>query len=659
MKKIILFVSLAVAGLMTSCVDKYEEVPADSNPSFLGGSIWEELESGEKLTGTFDTYMRLAEDLGYKDVLNKTGSKTIFPANDDAFKRFFESNEYGVSSYEELTDAQKKQLFYSSMLDNAILVSMLANVSNSGGGVTTGMAMKHETASGDYDTLTYAVRADQMPANNSYWDDYVGKGIYYVSDASTPMMVHFVREQMVNNDITTKSTDGNPSDFEILTGVPYDEDTNPAFVFKDQIINRDITCLNGYIHQLEDVLVPPGNMADVVRKNSNTSYFSRFLDYYCAPYENSELTSNYNDYATAQGLSTIDKIYEKKYFSARSEGSTARNSVANTTDPNGTIISSNSYLDYDPGWNQYFPSAGNNSSTDRSLMDIGAMFVPEDEAVEKSFLPGGDLSFIIDLYGAGTGQGNEAVNTKAMLKENLDSVFAKKPDIITKILKNLMMSSFISTVPSKFSTITNDASENMGMKVSLLKKNTDDNTYDVRVACNGVVYVLNTFIAPDAFSAVLAPASFYSNMRVMNWCISEADPQSNGATQYLGLSFDSYLLSMQARYLFFIPTDEAFEQFYIDPTSLGKSQPLALKFYYDSNAKNAGKRLACDRYQYDPSTNTIGNKIETVSSVTDVKSQLVDILNYHTVVLGSDTLFENNYYKTKHGGEIYAPGLGR
>ena len=76
------------------------------------------------------------------------------------------------------------------------------------------------------------------------------------------MMVHFTREQMVNNNITTI---GENSDFSILTGEAYDDTEKPAYIFNDRIINRDVTCMNGYIQQLQDVLVPPGSVSVTTR----------------------------------------------------------------------------------------------------------------------------------------------------------------------------------------------------------------------------------------------------------------------------------------------------------------------------------------------------------------------------------------------------------
>ena len=130
MKKLFFCVTLALSGLMTACVDKNEAVDAESKPEWLGESIYQELKNPTHLTGTFSTYLRLIDDLGLAEMLNRTGSKTLFPANDEAFSRFFQSNSWGVTSYEQLSTAQKKMLLYNSMLDNAILVGMLSNVSN-------------------------------------------------------------------------------------------------------------------------------------------------------------------------------------------------------------------------------------------------------------------------------------------------------------------------------------------------------------------------------------------------------------------------------------------------------------------------------------------------------------------------------------------------
>ena len=122
MKKLFFYASLVCVSMMWSCSKEYA-VPEDETPEWLGGSIYEELQNPKSLVGTFTYYTRLADDLGYAEVLSRTGSKTIFPANDEAFEAFFASNNaFGVHSYDELTTSMKKALLYGSMLDNAILI---------------------------------------------------------------------------------------------------------------------------------------------------------------------------------------------------------------------------------------------------------------------------------------------------------------------------------------------------------------------------------------------------------------------------------------------------------------------------------------------------------------------------------------------------------
>ena len=654
MKKFFVCVSLVLAGLTTSCIDKYEEVDADSRPSWLGESIYAELKNPSDhglLTGTFTNYLRLIDDLGYDEVLAKTGSKTIFPANDEAFERFFKSNDWGVTSYEQLSEAQKKLLLYNSMLDNALLLGMLPNVSNGTNEVMKGAALKHATNVSIIDTVQHiagsgslARRPEGMPANNKYWEKYYDRGIHVVNDATRPMMVHLTREYMLSNDIRT--TGGETSDFAYITGEPFTEGT--AYIFNDKVLKGDITCQNGYIHQMEDVLLPPGNMAQVLHKKDNTKYFSRILDYFSAPYYNATTTKNYNDWAMANNRPQIDSIFEVRYLSSRSQGG-----MSLQNDPNGQVVSSNFLLNIDPGWNQYYPNVARAGATDVSIMDMAAIFVPSDQAIKDFFLQGGAGAYLFDIYG----NYKYGENTEEHLAENLDSLHSQNPSVLTEFSNNMLQASFVRAVPSKFETLTNDASELLGISTDMLQRDAEGK-HDVTIANNGVLYVINELIAPDRFQSVMGPSSVYPDMSVMGWAVDDRT--------YLGVDFQYYLKAMRANYAFFVPEDAAFDLYYLDPTTLGHlnnnqvgtQRPDMLHFYTqwkDSTNHSKGSDLKCDRYYYDMETGQV-DATEKPRSV-DIKSvatQLVDILNYHTVVLKeNEQIGSNKYYKTKHGGEIF------
>lgn len=635
-----------ICGGFTACKDDYTLDDEGYYPSWLGSSIYDALKNpsslesseSEQLTGTFNNYVRLIEDLGEAETLGKTGSKTIFPANDDAFQRFFENNTWGVSRYEDLTDDMKKRLLYASMLDNALLVEMLSNVSDGTTSVLRGQALRHSTAISINNTINHWTKESEMPKNNKYWKPYYNKGIYFVADATDHTMIHFTEEQMTANGITTR---GEKSDFEVLTGSPYDPEEHSAYIFRNKIIHADVTCKNGYIHQMEDVLVPPGNMAEVIRNDSNSTLFSRMLDRFCAPYygyKANAVTNSYNSYAQQNGLEQIDSVFELRYMSSISHVNGASNTTSgsNTTDPNYVTIQH--LLPYDPGWNTY-----NNGNINT---DIAAMFVPTDEALRKFFLPGGEGEFLIKAFGT-------KANTKENLKENIDSIPQQN---VKQLIKNLMKKSFIGTVPSKFGHVMDEANDPMGITLDVLNKTSDDK-YDVKIANNGVVYMLNKMFAPPSLVAVSAPVTLNSNMRIMNVAVTDGtqvDNNNNTLPLGLNLHYYAYLLAMSANYGFFIPNDEAFGKFYIDPTSLSDDEPRALRFTY----KSTSPFVECEQWEYDKTTNTVGKSNGKLDK-SAFRSQLTDILNYHTVVLGAGEKMGGNgnkYYKTKHGAAIIFDG---
>ena len=149
---------LVVSLFLVSC-DKY--IYDDKEPDWLGASIYDYL----KTDGNYKNYTRLIEDLGYTEVLSKTGSKTLFVANDSAFTEFYKSNQWGVTGYEKFTPAQKKLILNFSMINNAYLINMLSNYNN--GGLKEGAAMRRETAISVLDSLPFNA-GGILPAS-AYW----------------------------------------------------------------------------------------------------------------------------------------------------------------------------------------------------------------------------------------------------------------------------------------------------------------------------------------------------------------------------------------------------------------------------------------------------------------------------------------------------------
>lgn len=263
---LILIGMVAWGSLFVSCKDDYPY--DDKEPEWLGASIYDYLVEN----GNYNTFVRIINDLDYKEVLAKTGSKTLFVADDEAFDEFYKGNPWGVSGYEELSTAQKRMILNYSMINNAYLIETLSNYYD-GSTLQEGSAMRRETAVSVIDSIPL-LSGDKLP-EGTHWAKYKTKGLYLLKDNSKWPLVHLLQKVLDFNGITNE-------DFKVMTGI--DRERNDAHIFGIKVIERDIACKNGYVNKLEKVLIPPTNIAEHIRTTPELSLFSRLLDRFCAPY---------------------------------------------------------------------------------------------------------------------------------------------------------------------------------------------------------------------------------------------------------------------------------------------------------------------------------------------------------------------------------------
>ena len=623
------FLLLTVSGLAYSCSDDYPW--DDKKPSFLGGSIYDELVSREN----FKTTIRLIEDLDYKSVMSQTGSKTLFVASDQAYEAFFKDNPWGVRSYDELTKAQKRVLFNSAQFNNAYVVEMMANADNG----EKNVALRQISAASATDSVPFW-SWDKLPVNYNedskepkYWKRHAtaeNKGLWMAADATTPMVTHFLEGQLKEKGIRHRDVA-----FILNDAAGWPEDQNRSYIYDAKIVEADVVCLNGYFHVLDKVLVPPGNMAEVIRTNGNTNIFSHILDRFSAPFYNPTLTENFKALYDVQ----VDSVFEKRYFAVNTRtGRLDR-------DPNGLVQQDRPLLAFDPGWNEYRAS-----ETEEKEKDMGAMFVPSDDAMRQYFLPGGGGRVLLERYG-------NKPNTAENLLHNLDQI---PLDVIQAMVKNLMKNSFNETVPSKYLTIMNDARDQMFPASDF----PNEDAYKALIsktllANNGVVYVMNTVRTPADYASVIAPALYNENASVMRTLVRADDSFIQGssyANAPLKQYFSTYLKAMQSRFSFFIPNDKGLEEFgYVDPASLAIAnntrRALIYKFIPErtGTANDGNPRIAVTSraYRYDVQTGTStglmlnGNSSLATQSLNDVQGNikrnlLIEMVNQHILVHDND-----------------------
>ena len=571
---------LTGAWSVQSCKDDYT---LTGQPSWLGNSIYERLQED----GNYTTLLRLADDLGQAEVLSHTGSKTLFAANDSAFQAWFGNNPWGVKEYSKLSKAQKKMLLNNTMINNAYLIELLSNVS--GTPPLEGMCMRRETATTIYDSVEIMSPA-KMP-QTAAWQRYRDrdKSIPILKDATTAPMIHFLPKFMQYYNITSE-------DLAILTNHQATS-AKEAWVNSRKVLDRDITCKNGYVQKIDGVIEPMTNMAEVLRQHPDLSMWSKLIDRFSAPYFNATATREYN-----RLYSNEDSVYTMRYFSKRSAGGTSL-----SEDPDGETVAA--LLTFDPGWNQYMYS--NPMGYDLHY-DAGAMIAPTNAALEAWWNnEGKDLQMEYGTW------------------ENV-------PDkTLAKLLNVNMLPTFTEAVPSKFDKVLNDAKEKLGIEA----KNVDS----CFMACNGVVYMVNKVFSPAEYASVAYPALAHeSTMNVIYWAIDQ-------------LNFLPFLLSMDSRYSLLLPTNEAL-LWYLDPATYGgidrlsgMEAPSALEFYFDAT-QSADKRVQARRFN--TTVDADGKITKGVRSQNVVDRDVIDDrlkrLMDDLIIVG-DVEDGHEYYKTKGG----------
>ena len=265
----VFWIALLVGGFVLSSCQKYDL--DEKAPEGWGNSIYSWLDE----QGNFTNTVRMINDLSYQEVLGKTGSKTLFVADDAAYERFFNNNSWGVKRYENLSLAQKKMLLFGNMIDNSIQLNSLSTIQ--GKPLKEGQAMRRFSALSEYDTIP-VLKTQDMP-DNKYWKRHreSGRDMVCMEDGSAVPMLLFLEAQLSNNRITN-------DDYNFLFNHMTDRQAGDASVNGINVVEDNIRCANGFIHRTGEVVTPLPNMAELIAKKPQVSLFNSLLERFCAPY---------------------------------------------------------------------------------------------------------------------------------------------------------------------------------------------------------------------------------------------------------------------------------------------------------------------------------------------------------------------------------------
>lgn len=577
MNKIYRLILLLCLASMFGCTDKFDDEEG-TDPTWLGKNIYDYL----KERGDCNYFVRLIDDEGLTHTMQLTGSNTLFFCNDNAFDEFFKTNTMGITSYDKLPESMKKRFLRFGIIENSQLIDRLSQSDN-------GEILLRRTTSMEVMDSIPMVEAATLP-DNSYFSDMRSKGkpVRLLQDGTQWTLVQFFPKVMQQKKITD-------DDFRFITGND-NVSIDSAYLYGNPLVKQDLICKNGYLHELRNVLTPPDNMSEYIRRNADLSTFSTLMDRFSIP--------------TYYGTTTAgDSIWEMRYFN------TGMRQL--TTDNNGSAAPG--LLIYDPGWNMYASSAisGTQPGYEQTM---ACMFVPTNEAMATFFSP--------------TGEGADFYNAFGTWDNVPSSMVA---DIINSHMKN----SFLTALPSNFDKIEDENGYSMNVEKS------DINS--AYIARNGLVYVANKVYAPQDYKTVMGPAKINVANSLFNMAISN--------TKY---SYYAYLLRAPKNVYYFFVTPDKYTKGYVDPVTQGYATPsMHSKFDFYINTSNNIVATPISTTTGDTIVNTQFPMGTTGVVSTGMKKRMNEILGTQTIVCGYDgelesriadgqEYFVSNYYAPVH-----------
>ena len=564
-----------------SCTDRFEALE-DHSPEWLGENIYDYL----KGRGDCGYYVRLIDDCGLTEVMRRTGSNTLFFTRDEAFDRYFADNKAkgtGPCSYEEMSPTLKSMFISLGRISNAQLIERLCH------GDVSGTVLRRSTYYNVTDSIPLLLKSEVLDtySTSTYFSALEEDTIRLLQDATSLTLTQFFPLVSAELGIT---------DADIQYLMDGTLSAGEAALYDNKIIRQDITCKNGYLHELDGLILPPETMAGFINQNGQTSEFRKLMNRFAIPVVYQEATS------------TSPRVYSLRYFNEHPENRDNRDLNlygALTVDDQGRD-KSNACLYFDPAWNAYQAAAHNVNSTEPAFQgDMGVMFVPTDEAMRDYFRIGGEGEDWVKSFGT------------------WDNV----PDnIVADFVKNHQKYSFLASLPHNFSILKDEAGYDMDI--------TEADVVGRYVARNGMVYVVNKVFPPLDYRSVMGPAKIDQANQIFNVAMNDTHTQ-----------FMYYLRSLLSCFQFFITPDEYLNH-YVDPVSMGL--PLASQAYWKFSLNAAGEIQAT---VYSMQT---GDSINVVTDAGVIKNRFNDIMRSHTLVVNSNEEFR----QAVAGGQEYFVTMG-
>lgn len=288
-KAVLLCVLVSIAA--TSCRKKaFDEYYG--RPDSLADPIYQQLQS----KGKFTSFLKCIDKAGYKDILSAAGYWTLFAPNDSAFQVFF--RERGIADANQLDSTTANQIVTFSLVYNAFTDARLSDYQSATGWMPN-FAFRRRTANytGFYNDT---VRANNInrPLKAIAANRNTG---FIIGDNNNKYVTYFTDKFMTANGL-------NASDYNYFyPNVPY----TGLNVLDASTLSRNIVAENGYIHEINRVLLPPPSIDRYLGTRPEYSHFRQIFDDFMVVFSASNDATNRYKILTGKSDSVFIKVFNQ------------------------------------------------------------------------------------------------------------------------------------------------------------------------------------------------------------------------------------------------------------------------------------------------------------------------------------------------------------
>ncbi|PTR01430.1 fasciclin domain-containing protein [Mucilaginibacter yixingensis] len=287
---------LILTGCQKKDFDSFYE-----RPSTLEPPIYQQLQA----RNNFTRLLVCIDKAGYKDILSKAGYWTFFAPNDAAFAKFMTKN--NIADIKDINDSLARSIVKFGLVYNAYRSDQLSTYQTAGGDeVGANMAFKRKTAYYDwvkegpapYKKIVATNRNSGTKKASSLSTAILNDFKYVNGDNNNKYIPYFTGGYFAKNSLS-------PTDYSFF----YPEGKYTAFnVAGASVVTPDIAAENGFIHEIDEVILPLPSFDQYMSSTSQYSDFRKLLDSVSVYVSNVDLTHR-NFVLTG----STDSVYIKSY----------------------------------------------------------------------------------------------------------------------------------------------------------------------------------------------------------------------------------------------------------------------------------------------------------------------------------------------------------